>query len=359
MFEHLDDAEAPALDDGFRRRVNARARTLRNRRRIAWSSLSVVAATALTSSGLYFSELRHHDGVQRVEVADSTRDGVPPEPSSAGSVSDPSADASQVDYSDLSGLFGPIDSAFYGDSDPIEVEIQLRDGQERVAASCMAENGHTYPAQLADAEQVRTDLYLNATGTELADSEFRTTSGYGTAKTIAEGLGSDEERDGSYYRKLTREEQDRFDAQLKACDEQAIDQIGLNAPAFRQADEIRAEVADEMRSDNQITDAPSAWSECMATAGYSYTAPQDAEVATFQRTDEALRRNAAKAERDVLAQQELDLAEADWDCQLESIVPARAEARDRYESQALEKNLELLAQLRAVVEAATTAAETS
>ncbi len=260
-------------------------------------------------------------------------------------------EASQVDETDeWTRTLGVINSAIYGSSDPVRVEIQLRDSQEIGVADCMDELGWSYEPQLVSVEQVRRDLLSTSLGSDVADDEYRLRHGYGVTEPYLGGslqaeVGSP--ANAAYYEGLSSEEQNAHDQQLDECDISVREEIGLSGEVWETLNDAQEEGYAELRSDPRVAAATQEWRSCMAQNGFEYAQPRDIALDLDARATELLASAAEPAAFEGLLEEELQLAEADWQCQVDTTVASWLEVRAEIETQLIEDHPDLLDQVRA------------
>jgi hypothetical protein len=254
--------------------------------------------------------------------------------------------------SDLQRVMGRFSAAMYGSSDPARVEVQLRDMQELAVQQCMESHGWEYFPNLAKIDEVRRDLFLNETGSAIADAAHRDREGYGMTYAYALGLppeaGNMEQ--SNYYDGLSPEEVPVYDAQLNDCDLEARESLGLEGGVWDELNRVQTEAYDRTLGDPRLAEAEQEWRTCLAGQGLSFDAPQHI-ASDFDRRARALLGTEGGPEAlRALLDEEILTAQKDWECQLRTTVATWMTIRAEVEQDIIDTNPDLLDQVRRQVQ---------
>ncbi len=248
------------------------------------------------------------------------------------------------------GVFGPIEQYLYSASDPVRLELALRDSSSRVVARCMTKHGWAYTASTAIREEVRRDLLTEAFNTPLADDGFRRRWGYGISRGLVDdgpSEGAPADPNAKVYNGLSSQEQDQWDKDFPSCAEEGNKAVGLTGSRWSQLEQLRKTAAERAAADNRLSAATDAWRGCMSKAGYTVEQPALASQSLEQRARPLYEAGGQdKAGGKQLLDEELAQADADWSCRSGSLTPALQATRGTIERQVVEDNIDLLQQLR-------------
>jgi hypothetical protein len=206
----------------------------------------------------------------------------------------------------------------------------------------MKEKGFNLAPPSPSREQILTDGFHIAYGTDIANPAVRLTEGYGVTSKLV-GIPSVYQRVNSvteYVKTLNDAQRNDFDSVLNACSDRAHTEV-LPTAELTEFDDASQDIGAKVSSDPRVLAARAQWGACMQAAGLPYRQP-DGVADTFDARARPLYKAAkpgvvapaAKA----LHEEELRVAAADWKCRKATITPAYVSVRNALEAQFLEQN---------------------
>ena len=209
----------------------------------------------------------------------------------------------------------------------------------------MKAKGHDLRPPTPSREQILTDGFHIAYGTDIANPTVRAAEGYGVTSELV-GIPSVYDRVNGvteYVKTLSETERTAFDGVLNACSDEAHSKV-LPTAELTELDDASQEIALKVGNDTRVRTAQAQWGTCMQAAGLPFRSPDnvaDAIDARARPLYQAAKPGVVTPAARALHAEELRVAAADWNCRKTTITPAYMSVRNELEGQFLEQHPEL------------------
>ncbi len=242
-------------------------------------------------------------------------------------------------------IYGPLQDARQAGSDYLTAQTAINRQLDIVWRECMAGRGYDLEPPTPSREQILTDGFHIAYGTDIANPTVRATEGYGVTSKLV-GIPSVYDRANGvteFVKTIPDAQRTAFDAVLDACSDEAHSRV-LPTAELTEFDEASEEIALKVNSDARVRAARAKWAQCMQASGFPYRQPEgvaDALDAKARPLYEAKQPGVVTPAAQALHAEELRTAAADWTCRKSTINPAWMTARNELEGQFLDQHPEL------------------
>jgi len=239
-------------------------------------------------------------------------------------------------------IYGPLQDTRQAGFDYVTAQTAINRQLDAAWATCMKAKGYDLPPPTPSRQQVLTDGFHIAYGTDIADPNLRLKEGYGVTSKLV-GITSIYLRPnavGEFANKLPAAQRTAFDSVLESCSDQAHSQV-LPTTDLTALDDAGQEIASKVDADPRVLTARGQWAACMKAAGYPYTQPesiQDAIDAQAKPLYKAAKPGVVTPAAQALHATELKIAAQDWACRKQSITPAYQKVRNELENKYLKEN---------------------
>lgn len=221
----------------------------------------------------------------------------------------------------------------YAGSSPNDVNIE----RQRVIESCMRDQGWEYyppPEEVLRSSEPNELQALRA---------YRSSRGYGISITVQTDFNRDTDRNLAYVRTLSEGARSRYYTSLNGgssvdangppggCEQQANEAVEGALPIFDQnVQSVLPYMAADLSADPRYQTATAAWSRCMSGQGFSFDSPDAARESMSRELTRAI----DQGEITQLQDEEVRVAQADFDCAVAHLTPVEnsinAELIQRY-----------------------------
>jgi hypothetical protein len=242
-------------------------------------------------------------------------------------------------------IYGPLQDTRQAGHDYVTAQTAINRQLDAAWVTCMKGRGYDFPPPSLTPQQVLTDGFHVAYGTDIANPAVRSTEGYGVTSKLV-GLRSVYQRSNkliTYVEGLDATARNSFDAVLDACSDQAHSQV-LPTAELTEFDDATQEIAVQIQSDQRVRAGQAAWAACMKAAGLPY--PQADTVrdnleARAKPLYQAAKPGVVAPAAQALHAEELRTAAQDWACRKTTINPAFVTVRNELESKFIDEHPEL------------------
>ena len=242
-------------------------------------------------------------------------------------------------------VYGPLQDARQAGADYLTAQTAINKQLDAVWSACMKARGYDLAPPTPSREQILTDGFHIAYGTDIANPTVRAAEGYGVTSRLV-GIPSVYDRVNGvteYVKTLTDAQRTAFGVVLDGCSDEAHTKV-LPTAELTQFDDASQDIALKIRSDGRVQAARAQWAGCMQAAGLPYRQPDgvaDALDARARPLYKAAKPGVVTPAARALHAEELRVAAADWNCRKSTITPAFMSVRNELEGQFLDQNPEL------------------
>jgi hypothetical protein len=242
-------------------------------------------------------------------------------------------------------VYGPIQDTRQAGYDYVTAQSAINRQLDAVWSRCMKATGYDLPPPSPSREQILTDGFHIAYGTDIANPEVRAKEGYGVTSKLV-GIPSVYNRENAVSQRvktMSEAERNGFDEILNACSDQAHTEV-LPTVELTELDDASQEIGAELAGDQRVLAARAAWGACMQAAGFPYRGPDsvaDAIDAKAKPLYQAAKPGVVTPQAQALHAEELRTAAADWTCRKSTINPAWTAVRNELEGKFLKEHAEL------------------
>lgn len=242
-------------------------------------------------------------------------------------------------------VYGPIQDVRQAGNDYVTAQTAINARLDAAWAACMKEQGHELAPPTPSREQVLTDGFHIAYGTDIANPAVREKEGYGVTSELV-GIPSVYDRENSvtaFAKTLNNAQRTAFDAVLDTCSDRAHSEV-LPATDMTTLDDAGRQIAERLNKDSRMLQARAKWGACMQQAGLPFRDPDgvaDAIDARARPLYAAKKPGVIPPAAQTLHADEIRVAEIDWDCRKTSITPAYQGVRNELEAAWLDENPEV------------------
>ena len=259
---------------------------------------------------------------------------------------DPAAEPSQGPVTGAGpSVYGPLQDARQAGADYLTAQTAINRQLDEVWSACMKAKGYELTPPTPSREQILTDGFHIAYGTDIANPTVRAAEGYGVTSKLV-GIPSVYDRVNgvtAYVETLSEAERTAFDGVLDGCSDEAHGKV-LPTAELTEFDDASQEIALKVGNDTRVRTAQAQWGTCMQAAGLPFRSPDnvaDAIDARARPLYQAAKPGVVTPAARALHAEELRVAAADWNCRKSTITPAYMSVRNELEGQFLEQHPEL------------------
>ena len=259
---------------------------------------------------------------------------------------DPAAGPSQGPVTGAGpSVYGPLQDARQAGADYLTAQTAINRQLDDVWRRCMKSRGYDLAPPTPSREQILTDGFHIAYGTDIANPAVRATEGYGVTSKLL-GIPSVYDRANgvtAFVKTLTDAQRTAFDVVLNTCSDQAHSEV-LPTAELTEFDDASQDIALKIGNDARVRSARVRWGACMQAAGLPYRSPDnvaDALDARARPLYKAFKPGVVTPAAQALHAEELRVAAADWNCRKSTITPAYMSVRNELEGQFLDQNPDL------------------
>lgn len=256
----------------------------------------------------------------------------------------PSGDESNstVNTDNIAKEYGPLRVVVQGGHDWVTAETVMEHRRIKFLDDCLTQKGYQASGETVNPERIRRDGLYYAYKTDIADDKIRNLEGYRATSYLVGIVSGDEE---TLHGTNTPPEI------LNECANTTLDQVV--SPTVRDFYRKGWATNKMILEAPEFTEAQKQWSACMSKAGYDYDKPSDPPNILGKKArelDEAGPQEQRETQAATLHNEELRIAQSDWECREKTITPVLQQLRNEFESDFLSNNADLAERVKSEVQ---------